>query len=106
MDLGLTADQIAKISDSFHAGASAGGLDKALVDAHMQRLAAFRDEAFDAKSLEGGRAVAAHLAARGAARMARFYEAVDPALTPEQRAKLAAMLREHATHNDAAVAAH
>ena len=51
----------------------AGAEDPAETDAHLQRLDAFRADTFDAKTLAGGAAANAHLAARGAIRMARFY---------------------------------
>jgi Spy/CpxP family protein refolding chaperone len=44
------------------------------------------------------------MVAWGAAHSAHFLETVSPVLTPEQRAKLAQMLREHATHNPSAQA--
>jgi Spy/CpxP family protein refolding chaperone len=107
-DLGLSADQGSQIAASFQARmrAAPGAMDAAAMDAHMQRFAAFRSDTFDAKTLTGGGAVNANLAARGAARMARFYEAAAPVLTPEQRAKLALSLREHAAHKDTVTAAH
>jgi Spy/CpxP family protein refolding chaperone len=108
-ELGLSADQVDKIGASFQAmmRAAPATLDPAEIDAHLQRFAAFRDDVFDARSLTGGPAANAHLAARGATRMACFYEATSPVLTPEQRAKLVLLLREHAAHDDAAfLAAH
>jgi hypothetical protein len=36
------------------------------------------------------------------AHMARFIESVGPALTPDQRAKFAQLLRQHASHNPSA----
>jgi len=107
-ELGLSADQVDKIAARFRATmrAAPGAIDPAEIEAHLQRLAAFREDTFDPRTLQGGADASAHLAARGATRMAHFYEAVDAALTPEQRVKLVALLREHATQNDAAVAAH
>ncbi len=106
-ELGLSAAQVAKIGatyqDLMHAAPSV--VDPTDVDGHLKRLGAFREETFDARTLPGGAAASARVAGRGATAMARFYEAVDPVLTGEQRAKLAASLREHATHQDAAVVA-
>ena len=48
-----------------------------------------------------GAALCEELASRGATRMAHFYETVTPLLTPEQRTKLAAELREHASYQPA-----
>lgn len=98
---GLSADQSARISASFRAGLPA--VPAPDVGAHLQRLDAFRGEVFDVRTLPGGAGANAELARRGALRMARFYEAVATVLTPEQRAKLARTLREHAGHEDGAV---
>jgi Spy/CpxP family protein refolding chaperone len=70
--------------------------DPKAVDAYVQAFAtAFTADKFDPKALApAATASAGHLARHGGARMARFYEAVTPVLTPEQRAKLAAHLRE------------
>jgi Spy/CpxP family protein refolding chaperone len=109
-EIGLSAVQVEKIRMSLQTTtptAPTAAEDPAETNAHLERLNAFRADTFDAKTLAGGAAANAHIAARGATRMARFYAAVDPALTPEQRPKLAALLREHASHKDAAfVAAH
>jgi Spy/CpxP family protein refolding chaperone len=66
------------------------------VDAHIQAFAtAFVADKFDPKSLApSATAAAGHIARHGAGRLAHFYEAVTPVLTPEQRTKLAAHLRE------------
>jgi Spy/CpxP family protein refolding chaperone len=105
-DLGLSADQVAKIGASFHAlMLPTSGLSESAIDVHLARLAAFGGDTFDARTLSGARDADARVASRGAARMALFYEAAAPLLTPEQRAKLAILLREHATHDDAASAA-
>jgi Spy/CpxP family protein refolding chaperone len=108
VDLGLSDDQVDRIGASFHtAMRAAGALDPAEIDAYLERLGAFRGDGFDPRTLSGGAAANAHVAARGATRMARFYEAVTPVLTPEQRAKLVVLLREHAAHKDEAfIAAH
>ena len=55
----------------------------------------FTADAFDAKSLPQSGAHE-HMATWGVSRMARFYEALTPVLTPEQRTKVADKLREHA----------
>lgn len=70
--------------------------DPKAVDAYIQAFAtAFTADKFDAKALAApATAAAGHVARHGGARLARFYEAVTPALTPEQRTKLAAHLRE------------
>jgi Spy/CpxP family protein refolding chaperone len=60
---------------------------------------AFKAPTFDAKTLPTGGPATAHMIAWGGAYMAYFVESVSPALTPDQRAKLAQQLREHASHN-------
>jgi Spy/CpxP family protein refolding chaperone len=108
-ELGLSPDQVAKITATFQdlMRDAPSVVDPTDVDTHVKRLAEFREDVFDAKSLSNGPAASARVAGRGATAMARFYEAVDPVLVGDQRAKLAALLREHATHQDAAlVAAH
>jgi Spy/CpxP family protein refolding chaperone len=107
-EIGLSSDQVDRIGVSLRAAPRpAGAGDPAEIDAYLARLGAFRGDAFDAGALSGGAAANAHVAARGATRMARFYEAVDPVLTPEQRAELVLLLREHAAHKDEAfIAAH
>jgi|HubBroStandDraft_6_1064221.scaffolds.fasta_scaffold155270_2 Spy/CpxP family protein refolding chaperone len=95
--LGLTPDQVETISKSLSAEVPATPqTDPKAVDAHIQAFAtAFVGDKFDPKSLATtGTAAAGHVARHGGARMARFYEAVTPVLTPDQRTKLAADLRE------------
>jgi Spy/CpxP family protein refolding chaperone len=102
-ELGLTADQVEKIRTSLHAasGDSPHRLASKEFDAEMNAFAsAFTADTFDAKSLATGQTASAHLASAGVARMTRFYEAVTPVLTPEQRTKLAEHLREHQTHEE------
>ena len=109
VELGLSTDQVAKVSAGYHERmrAAPGAVDPADVDKHVKRLGEFRADAFDARGLSGGAAANARVAGRGATAMARFDEAASPVLTPEQRTQLAAALREHATHQDTvAVAAH
>jgi Spy/CpxP family protein refolding chaperone len=103
-ELGLSADQVEKIRAGFAAQMSAvtaaqGKFNAGEADAHMKAFgAAFTADQFDARSLTSADGTNAHMATWGATRMARFYETVSPTLTPEQRTKLAAMIREHATH--------
>ena len=101
-ELSLTADQVEKISASLRAARAgrAGTFDPKKAEAHVQSFAtAFVGESFDAKSVSMN--ANAHLATQGGRRMARFYEAVTPLLTPEQRTKLAEHLRERASHQPA-----
>jgi Spy/CpxP family protein refolding chaperone len=98
-ELNLTEEQVEKISASLRTAFTglAGKFDPKKVEAHVQAFAtAFVGESFDAKSVTAD--ANAHLATHGSNRMALFYETVTPLLTPEQRTKLAAHLREHASH--------
>jgi Spy/CpxP family protein refolding chaperone len=98
-DLNLTADQVTKIRATFSERVSKHPLkfDATQVEAHLQEFAtAFESETFDAKLLKHGPFAQQHVAVWGAWRMAHFYEALGPALTPEQRAKLSAEMKEHA----------
>jgi Spy/CpxP family protein refolding chaperone len=99
-ELGLSPAQIERIGASYDSMmlAEVPTVGPAQVEAHLERLSAFREDVFDAGKLVGGAAANAHVAQRGAKHMAFFYEAVDPQLTPDQRAKLVVILREHAGH--------
>jgi Spy/CpxP family protein refolding chaperone len=100
-ELNLTNDQVEKLRASFASSLTAhtqahGKFDPAEADARMKAFgAAFAADSFDAKSLAPSGA-SEHMATWGVSRMARFYEALTPVLTPEQRTKVADKLREHA----------
>ncbi len=101
-EIGLTQDQLDKIHASL-AASPRPPFEPEKVAAHIKAFGdAFRAETFDAKTLTTGSGANAHLATFGAARMVRFYEAVDPVLTADQRGKLAAILKEHASYNPGA----
>jgi Spy/CpxP family protein refolding chaperone len=96
-ELGLSQDQIVMIHAKL-AGTPPPPFDPQVVANHIRAFGeAFRADVFDARAIPGGGADT-ELTAFGAARVARFYEAVDPVLTGEQRAKLAEILREHASY--------
>jgi Spy/CpxP family protein refolding chaperone len=102
-ELGLTQEQIDKIHATLAGGGKPQRLDPQEIASHLHAFGeAFRSDAFDAKALTTAGSADAHLAGAGAARMARFYEAVTPALTADQRAKLADILREHASYEPGA----
>lgn len=95
--LGLTPDQVSKIDVALATDAPATPKnDPKAEDAHIQAFAtAFVAATFDPKALApSATASAGHVARHGGARQARFYEAVTPVLTPDQRTKLAAHIRE------------
>jgi hypothetical protein len=97
--LGLTADQMNRIRAGVQSAApeATKTFDRTMAESRLESFGTtFEGEAFDAKTLidsEGGKA---DLASHGIRRMARFYEAAAPVLTPDQRTKAAARLREHA----------
>jgi Spy/CpxP family protein refolding chaperone len=100
-ELSLTPDQVDTIRGTLRAtsGGAREPLDADKVSAHISAFGtAFEGASFDAKALKSADGLNAHLASWGATTMARFYEAVAPVLTPEQRSKLAEQVREHANH--------
>jgi Spy/CpxP family protein refolding chaperone len=100
--LTLTPDQVDKITTALSADAPVTPKnDPKAADAHVQAFAtAFVADKFDAKSLAPpATAAAGHVARHGGARLARFYEAVTPVLTPQQRTTLATEMRER-TNDD------
>lgn len=97
--LALTPDQVDKISAALATDVPVTPkTDPKAEDGHVQSFAAaFLADKFDAKSLaSSATASAGHVARHGGGRLVRFYAAVTPVLTPQQRTTLAAELREHA----------
>jgi Spy/CpxP family protein refolding chaperone len=103
-DLDLAPEQVERIRAALGEGMKgAPRIDAQEIAAHVRGFGdAFRGEKFDAKTLSTAGPANAHLAGWGAAHMARFVELAGPVLTPEQRAKLASRLREHAGHDPSA----
>ena len=101
--LSLTPDQVTKITAALATDAPPKDSDPKPVDAYVTAFAtAFTADKFDPKALAApATAAAGHVARFGGARMAHFYEAVTPVLTPEQRTKLAAHLRERMNDHNA-----
>jgi Spy/CpxP family protein refolding chaperone len=105
--LSLTPDQVDKITTALAPDVPVTPqTDPKPVDAYITAFGtAFTADKFDPKSLAApATAAAGHMARHGGARMARFYEAVTPVLTPEQRAKLAAHIRERLDDQHASAA--
>jgi Spy/CpxP family protein refolding chaperone len=97
--LALTPDQVDKIGAALATDAPVTPKnDPKAEDGHVQSFAtAFLADKFDPKSLaSSATASAGHVARHGGARLVRFYDAVAPVLTPEQRTKLSAEIRERA----------
>ncbi len=103
-DLTLTPDQVDKIRMSqVESMKAVPRFDPQEVATHIRVFGdAFRAQTFDAKALTTGSAATVHMVGWGAAHMAHFIESVSPVLTPEQRGKLAQLLRQHANHNPSA----
>jgi len=97
-EIGLTGDQVDKVRANLGGVASARtAFDPAAAEAHAKAFAtAFVLPTFDAKTLVTADPANTHIAAWGAARMVRFYQALSPVLTADQRTKVSASLREHA----------
>ncbi len=97
--LALTPDQVDKISAALATDAPVTPkTDPKAEDGHVQSFAtAFLADKFDVKSLaSSATASAGHVARHGGGRLVRFYAAVTPVLTPQQRTTLAAEIRERA----------
>ncbi len=97
--LAFTPDQVDKISAALATDAPVTPkTDPKTEDGHVQSFAAaFLADKFDAKSLApSATASAGHVARLGGGRLVRFYAAVTPVLTPQQRTTLAAEIRERA----------
>jgi hypothetical protein len=102
-ELGLTADQVDKISGRWRANAkgSSAPLDSKKVETHLKTFGqAFRSASFDARSLSTASAANTLLASWGSTRMAHFLESVNPELTSSQRSALAQNLRQHMSHQE------
>ena len=98
-ELSLTPDQVAKTQANLAAlpPASRGPFDATAAEAHLKAFsAAFAADTFDANTLSTSQPANTAIASWGATRMARFYQALTPVLTADQRAKVSATLREHA----------
>ena len=101
-ELDLSKDQIQKIRSSFlaereaHEG-EAGGMKakRAEMRAHLEKVAeAFKSDSFDARALDVGKQLGG-MATLLPERASRMLSIAIPVLTPEQRAKLAVIIKEH-----------
>jgi Spy/CpxP family protein refolding chaperone len=95
--LALTPDQVTKIGTALSAETPVTPqTDPKAVDTYIDAFStAFLADKFDPKALAApATGAAGHIARHGAGRLAHFYEAITPILTPDQRTKLATHLRE------------
>jgi Spy/CpxP family protein refolding chaperone len=100
--IGLTPEQMEKVRKELEPVHAAAPVPERPVGDHLQQFsAAFVADNFDAKTLSHANEANRHMARWGAVRLARFCEAANPVLTPEQRAKLGELLREHQSHDEA-----
>jgi Spy/CpxP family protein refolding chaperone len=99
--LALTPDQVEKVRASLaDSMGRAGQYDRKQGEASLEAFrTAFEADQFDAKSLTLSGPANAQIATWGATRMSRFYEAVGPVLSADQRARLADILRRHANYS-------
>jgi Spy/CpxP family protein refolding chaperone len=103
--LGMSADQIAKVDATFTSSIAAlytaRKFDTKAAEQHLNAFVdSFPADRFDAKTLTTADSANSSVTSWGAMRMVRMYEAMVPVLTPDQRTKLSAMLREHATKQE------
>jgi Spy/CpxP family protein refolding chaperone len=103
-ELNLTPDQVEKIRAALGERMKAvPKLDPQEIATHLRTFGeAFQGEKFDAKGLLTAGAANGHMAGWGAAHLANFVEAMSLVLNPDQRAKFAQRLREHAAHDPSA----
>jgi len=100
-ELNLAPDQVEKIratfADRVKSTPNTHRFNPLQAEAHLQEFGnAFKSETFDAKNLPRRAFVNQNLALWGSRRMAHFVESIDPILTPDQRTKFSAELKEHA----------
>ncbi len=104
--LGLSPEQVDKIDAGFteaiKALYAARPFDSKAAEEHMAAfISSFSADQFDAKTLTTADKGNSSVAGWGAMRMVRMYEVMAPILTPDQRTKAAALLRDHATKLEA-----
>lgn len=98
-EFALSTEQVEKVRANLASlpAAAHGAFDATAAEAHAKAFAtAFAAPQFDAKTLTTADPANTQLAAWGANRMVRFYQALNPVLTADQRTKISASLREHA----------
>jgi Spy/CpxP family protein refolding chaperone len=98
MEIELTSAQVDKVRANLDGKKDTKKpFDATAADAYIKAFdAAFVADNFDAKKLPASATDNTHVVAWGAERMARFYEALVPVLTPAQRTKVADELHQRA----------
>ena len=99
-ELGLSPEQVEAIRANLASSEITGRqFDRAEAELHMKAFsAAFASDDFDARAIATSGTLNAHMATWGVTRTVGFYQAVMPALTPQQRTKLADGMRRHANY--------
>jgi len=93
--LRLSPEQVQRIEGALRSNGS-DRRDPSAIERRVQAFeTAFSSDSFDARALQANRPDRSQFASP-AERMVRFYEAVTPVLTPEQRQTLASRLRDRA----------
>jgi Spy/CpxP family protein refolding chaperone len=97
-ELGLTSEQVDKVCASFDRKKdSKKPFDASVTDAYLRAFGtAFVADTFDAKEFPTSATDNTRVVVWGAERMARFYEALTPALNADQRMRVAEKLRQRA----------
>jgi Spy/CpxP family protein refolding chaperone len=97
-EIGLTSAQVDKVRANLdRKNETKKPFAAAAADAYIEAFdTAFVEDTFDAKKLPASATDNTHVVAWGAERMARFYEALVPVLTPAQRTKIADELHQRA----------
>jgi Spy/CpxP family protein refolding chaperone len=94
--LNLSPEQVERIEGALRSNDGRGRRDPSGIERRVQAFeTAFSGDSFDARSLQANRPDRSQFASP-AERMVRFYQAVTPVLTQEQRQTLASRLRDRA----------
>ncbi len=102
-ELNLSQSEVDRINAAFASEMQAAPQteDRTPVAVRVRAFAsAFAADAFDAKALGTEPGADTRMTSRGGTRMARFFEAVAPVITLDQRAKLAQDIRQRASRSD------
>ncbi len=103
-ELALSPEQVEAIRANLASSEITGRqFDRGEAEVHIKAFsAAFASDDFDTRMIANSGPLNAHMATWGITRTVGFYQAVMPALTPEQRTKLADSVRHHANYRQSA----